>query len=176
MDPKNKNKEVIEKRDNEEEEEDEEVSDNYFPFKEEGSQQDATGNPPESSKQGEHRGKQQELSPEGVQTNLPSMEKSSYPGAKMANQITLERPNLMVDFQIAREQRELCLEGVKLSLIQSQDSLFGDVQTNTVEGMELSQIESEQFKVTSQNLFGEQIEIYTDAEESILYQSQDSML
>jgi len=51
---KNKSKAPPENRDDEEEE-----SDHYFPYKEDGSQVDANGQPPESSIQGEHRTKKQ---------------------------------------------------------------------------------------------------------------------
>jgi hypothetical protein len=57
---KNKSKAPPENRDDEEEEEEEEEeSDHYFPYKEDGSQVDANGQPPESSIQGEHRTKKQ---------------------------------------------------------------------------------------------------------------------
>lgn len=124
QDPKNKEKKYTEDRNNEEEDEedeDEDTSDNYFPFREEGSQNDATGQPPESSKQGENRCKQQggvreELEEPSAETKKTEQSNQVHVGDK-----TVDNLMELVE-EMAEGQSEIAMDSEEPLFMQSQNS------------------------------------------------------
>lgn len=105
-----------------EDEEEEEESDHYFPFKDDGPQTDASGQPPESSKQGESRFKQKSVQGEKPSEELHDQQNKEVSGSAQKMMFQPSGGTMMVEGGHEVQQMELCIDSEEQILMQSQSS------------------------------------------------------